>query len=109
VCDRWRESFANFIADMGERPPGCSLDRIDNDGPYSPDNCRWATISQQNNNKRRNHRLTHNGETFTIEEWSNRIGISSRTIGNRLRYGWSIERTLTEPVKSHLPYKPRKK
>jgi len=109
VCDRWRESFENFLADMGERPAGCSLDRIDNDGPYSPDNCRWATTLQQNNNKRRNHRLTHDGETLTITEWANRLGISRKAILSRLRYEWSTERILTEPVKSHLPYKPRKK
>lgn len=109
VCTRWLESFADFVADMGERPAGYSIDRIDNDGPYSPENCRWATVAQQNNNKRWNHRLTHNDQTLTIGEWSNRIGIPRGTINSRLRYGWPIERVLTEPVKAHRPRKPQKR
>ena len=53
ICDRWLESYENFLADMGERPEGLSIDRIENDGNYEPSNCRWATVLEQNRNKRK--------------------------------------------------------
>ena len=100
VCERWK-SFENFIADMGIRPEGYSIDRIDNDGDYEPSNCRWATTRQQLNNKRTSRILAMNGESRTIAEWADKLGIDWHTIRNRVdRYGWTIEKALTTPVKS---------
>ena len=82
VCDRWR-SFINFYQDMGDRPPGYSLDRIDNNGNYTPKNCRWATKRQQDNNKRTNVFISHQGETLTLSQWSRKTGIHVRTLSNR--------------------------
>lgn len=100
VCERWK-SFENFVADMGIRPEGYSIDRINNDGDYEPSNCRWATTKQQLNNKRVNRILVLNGESRTIAEWSEKLGIGWYTIRSRVdRYGWTIEKALTTPVKS---------
>ena len=102
VCDRWRESFARFYADMGDAPTGGWLDRINNDRDYSPDNCRWATAKEQANNRRNNRLLTFNGETMNVQQWSDRLGWSKSIIASRLHYGWSVERILTEaPRKRH--------
>jgi hypothetical protein len=97
VCERWLV-FENFVADMGERPPGMTLERIDNDGPYSPDNCRWATRKEQSNNRFCNVRLTHNGETLTISQWSERTGIHHHTLFQRLSKNLSAEEIL-DPIK----------
>lgn len=94
VCERWYD-FANFLADMGEKPKGYSLDRIDVNGDYEPGNCRWATATEQARNKRNNTLLTHNGETHTIAEWGDILGIRHTTISTRLHSGWSVERALT--------------
>ena len=94
VCDRWRE-FENFAKDMGSTfSPELQLDRIDNDGPYSPENCRWATRTEQARNKRNNRRIEVNGVTLTLVEWSERLGIDQDNISNRLRRGWTVERAL---------------
>jgi hypothetical protein len=100
VCDRWQD-FRTFAADMGERPNGYTLDRIDNDGPYSPDNCRWATLSQQMRNSRQAHYLEHDGKRMTVIEWATLLNIRHESIRTRLRLGWSVERALTEPVRHH--------
>ena len=100
VCDRWIESFENFYEDMGERPKGTSIDRIDNDGNYEPGNCRWATTTEQAMNKSTNTILEYNGEKNTITQWAYLTGISKATICSRLYTGkWSIEETLTKKVR----------
>jgi hypothetical protein len=94
VCERWL-LFENFLADMGEPPPGLTLDRIDTDGHYEPGNCRWADQKAQQNNRRNNHLLTFDGETLGITEWQRRSGVDRHTIMRRLQKGWPIERALT--------------
>lgn len=89
VCDRWVESFSNFFKDMGCRPSSMhSLDRIDNDGNYEPENCRWATPQQQQRNKRTSTVITHEGKSLTAAEWSEITGIKADTIASRKRRGW---------------------
>lgn len=103
IADRWvgDRGFENFLADMGARPPGTTLDRYpDNDGPYAPSNCRWATRTEQARNKRNSHFLTFNGHTATMAEWAERTGFSYSAIMQRIRGGWSVERALTEPVRN---------
>ena len=91
-------SFEAFYEDMGRRPEGMSLERVDNDKDYSPDNCIWATTPEQGTNQRTNRRITHDGETLTMMQWSRRTGLSKHVIYRRLKKGWSIEKTLTTPL-----------
>lgn len=95
VCDRWL-SFENFYADMGEAPPGCSLDRIDNDGPYSPENCRWATPKEQADNRSSSVWIEFQGERMVLFDWARRLGVRYSTMQRRLK-DWPLERALTEP------------
>lgn len=97
VCDRW-EKFENFISDMGMRPPGYELDRINNDGNYEPENCRWVTSRSNKHNKRTNHLVTWKGETLPITVWAERLGMHPRTLCNRIGRGWSLERAMTGKV-----------
>lgn len=92
VCDRWKDSFENFLADMGERPTKeHSIDRIDNNGDYTPENCRWATRKEQGCNKRTNVLLAYNGEVHPISEWARLLGVTYATIYKRYWRGKSIE------------------
>jgi len=98
VCERWRDSFEAFLADMGPRPSRKhSIDRIDNAGNYEPGNCRWATVSEQARNRRSNRILSFRGETLTLVEWSERTGLSMNVLKTRVKQGWSVERVLTQP------------
>lgn len=98
VCDKWRNSFQTFYDDMGPRPsPKHSLERIDNAGGYEPGNVRWATPTEQANNRRSNRLIEWRGDTKTMAEWARTIGLPSYVIQLRFRRGWSIDRTLTEP------------
>jgi len=94
VCERWRDNFRAFLSDMGPCPPGMTIDRMDNDGPYSPDNCRWATNVQQLRNYSRNRMLTLNGRTQCMSSWGRELGIDPDRIQARLASGWSTERAL---------------
>lgn len=103
VCDRWLNSFENFYADMGPKPtPKHSIERNDNDKDYSPDNCHWATRTEQANNKRNNVMLTFCGILKTAQEWSIVSGVPAALIRKRLRKGWH------PTVAAWLPGKTRK-
>ena len=92
VCSEW-SSFEVFLADMGPKPSGMSLERKDNDGPYSANNCIWATPKQQANNRSTSRRLTAFGRTQTISQWAEEAGISRATLCTRLfRCGWPLEK-----------------
>jgi hypothetical protein len=98
VCERW-QTFENFLADMGEKPAGTSIERIDSDGNYEPSNCRWATMKEQQRNRRGNRHITNAGLTMTAAEWAERTGLPSSAIRSRLdKLGWPVERALTEPL-----------
>ncbi len=98
VCDRWH-SFTEFYADMGDRPsPQHSIDRINNDGNYEPSNCRWATIQEQNSNRRDNRIVEVNGLALTTAEWARRLGINGRTFACRIEAGWSPEEAVSRGV-----------
>lgn len=101
VCERWK-SYTNFLADMGERPAGVTLDRIDNDGDYEPSNCRWATKKQQQRNRRSNRILAINGVEMCVAEWCEKYGMPRSTVQGRLRKKWPAEAALTTPINAKM-------
>lgn len=100
VCDEWKYSFESFYkwAMANGYSDELSIDRIDVNGNYCPENCRWATRKEQANNKSSNRFITYNGQTHTVSEWAEITGISREAIRGRLKRGWTIEKALSKEV-----------
>lgn len=98
---RW-ELFDEFLKDMGERPEGTTLDRIDNDSDYTPENCRWATLKQQANNRSDNVYITYKGEKRTAQEWSEIYGLPRHNITWRLNHWNDLDKIFLTPIRPKL-------
>lgn len=101
IYPEWRDSFQAFYewSMSNGYKENLTIDRIDNDKGYSPDNCRWVTRKVQANNTRRNHYITYNGETHTLTEWAETLGFNPDTLGSRIYRGWGLDKALTTPVR----------
>lgn len=102
VCEEWKTSFEAFYdwamnSGYGEN---LTIDRIDTNQGYYPENCRWITQKEQCNNKRTNHLITYNGETHTMKEWSRILGIPYGVIRDRIKWRWTIEDVFTKPIQN---------
>lgn len=99
VCESWRNGVENFVRDMGPRPSlKHSLDRIDPNGNYGPSNCRWATATEQQRNRRDTLTLTFKDQSLPLAEWAERYRLPANTLHGRIKLGWSIEKALTTPL-----------
>lgn len=100
VCNEWNDDFNIFYewATNNGYTDDLTLDRVDGNKDYCPENCRWATYKQQANNTTQNHLLSFNGETHSIYEWAEMVGLSKKCLSERIRRGWTIERALTTPT-----------
>ena len=109
VCAEWDDyqKFQDWALSSGYNE-GLTIDRIDSNGDYEPDNCRWISIVDQQNNKNNNRLITYNGETMSITDWSRRTGISRAVIANRLYHNWTPEEIFTTPLRSKARLKKRK-
>ncbi len=94
ICDRWLQAYRWFLQDMGEKPVGYTIDRIDNNGDYSRDNCRWATRMEQRRNQRTCVYIEHDGKKMTATEWAILLGKPPVTIRSRVAAGWKVEDVL---------------
>lgn len=97
VCSRWKDSFENFLADMGERPEGKSLDRIESEKGYEPNNCKWSTPREQQLNKRSNPTIIYQGRSVAVAVLAREIGIPSSILIWRLNNCWDIDRAVNTP------------
>lgn len=104
VCARWRDDYDAFFDDMGPRPKGMTLERIDNDQGYDPFNCRWATQAEQKRNTRRSRNITIAGRTQAMEDWASEIGIDPTTMAYRLRKNFPEEKLLAPPDARYQNY-----
>lgn len=100
VCERW-QSFENFLADMGERPPGMQIERKDNSGHYEPGNCLWATHKTQARNRRTSRHIEINGVVKTVAEWAELKGVPYNRLSERLERGWPIQHLFDPPSVHH--------
>lgn len=99
MCDQWRDDYGAFMEwalengyDYNAERGACTIDRIDNDGDYCPENCRWVSMKVQANNRGCNHKITYKGETHTIAEWSELLGVPYERLQQRInRYGYNVE------------------
>ena len=101
VCDRWRTSFDAFLADMGERPAGMTIDRIDGAKGYEPGNCRWATSIEQARNTKRNVRIEIDGRTELLTDWAKIVGLRDQIIIKRMKRGWPGPKAVMTPLPSN--------
>lgn len=103
MCKEWRDDFDSFYnwALISGYKPGLTVDRVCNTRGYNPGNCRWASRKTQANNRSTNTYLTFDGRTMTLAQWADRTGIPDYTIIRRMERGWSLEKTLTEPVRKY--------
>lgn len=102
MCDAWKENFSVFLdwATTSGYAQGLSIDRINGDGDYCPENCRWATSKEQNRNLAKNINITFDGKTMCVSAWAELLNMNRATLNQRLKKGWPIEKALTTPVDS---------
>lgn len=100
VCESWQD-FNSFYADMGDRPEGLSLERVDNDGDYSPENVVWADAKAQARNRRSTVYLEHDGQRKSMAEWAEDVGMDIKTLWMRINRGMPVDVALTKGVRGH--------